>query len=272
MNFVKCGKRGCVLWPNVVRHAAVADSAAGTRYIMKMTQRSMISFTLLLTLGAHTICLAQNIPKHRMSHKSADALIKSALGMDHEVGGIFDVDRILAMPRLDPSVAYIREDPNHQLQHTFVVDYTKWDSMPPQERYASGASLNDTGGIAFIRDDKLVWRSERFILDYSPMNFQVSGFADLNGDGTTDIIVSTFEGDQREQETLWLISPDSPGGRILNTVDQDGRSTIVAESGSFQFINSRSGKAKVIQSGDATFEWNGSVFIESTSRGSTHHK
>ena len=219
---------------------------------------TLLLIVLTMSLSRHVV-LAQR-------HHVADSLLKVALGQDYEVGGVFDVDRVLAKPKVDPSVAYIREDPNHQLSHTLIVLYAKWDSMPPQHRYGSGASTGDCGGIALLRDGKVTWYSNRFIARYSPLTCDVSGFADLDNDGVTDIIISVFEGERHENETLWLIAPNDHGGRILNAVDRHGDSEISGDAGSFRFTNSRTGKTKQIRSGRDVYSWNGSVFAVPTGK------
>ena len=222
--------------------------------------RTLTIFLIVLTVSLKCqVAFAQ-------SHNFPDSLLKVALGQDYEAEGVFDVDRVLAKLKVDPSVAYIREDPNHQLSHTLIVVYAKWDSMPPQLRFGSGVSINDHGGIALIRAGKLAWYSKRFILRYSPLMCDVSGFADLDNDGVTDIIISVFEGERHEIETLWLITPNDHGGRILNAVDKDGDSEISGEAGSFRFTNSRTSKIKQIRSGHDVYEWNGSVFAISTGK------
>jgi hypothetical protein len=204
--------------------------------------------------------IAQNVSEKPINRQYLDKILKKVLGQEFEVQTVFDVDKILSKLKVDESVAYIREDPNHQLQHTYIGEYTKWDSMPPKERYGSGASLSDIGGIAIIRDSNTIWCSKRFILDYSPRACQISGFADLNNDGVTDIIISTFEGEREDYEKFWLITPDDQGGRILNSIDKNGQTTIVGESGTFKITNVKNSKIMTIRSSNGLYKWNGSVF------------
>ncbi len=231
-----------------------------------MKSNKTVFWVLLMVLLSCDIAFPQGILHSRLSRKAAESLLKDSLGQNYEVGGIFDVDRVLSKPHVDPSVAYICDDPNHQLKHTVIVDYSKCDSMPSYMRFGSGVAINDTGGVALIRDGKLLWVSKRFILDYDDLRCNVSGFADLNDDGVMDIIISVFTGSRQEEETLWLISTEGQGGRVLNDVDEDGESVIAGESGSFKFVNSRARKTIEIHCGNVVYKWNGSVFTESIDR------
>jgi len=174
----------------------------------------------------------------------ADSLIKIAFGPTYNAGGVLDIDHILRMPKEKSQwEGYIFEDPNNQLQHCIIFCFGKWDSMDAKVRYGSGVTLNDSGGVGIIRKGKIVWYSNRFILAYTEVGGRISGFADLNNDGTTDIICSMCE---RYSETLWLISPIHKGGKLLNAVDREGYSLIKGGESSFEFFDSGRNKIKEI--------------------------
>jgi hypothetical protein len=202
----------------------------------------------------------------------SDSLIKIVFGPTYDVGGVLDVDHILTMPKEKLQwEGYIFEDPNNQLQHCVICCFGKWDSMDASHRYGSGVTLNDSGGVAIIRDGKIVWHSKRFILRYTDVGSRISGFADLNNDGTTDIICSMCG---RYTEALWLVSPTHQGGRLLNAIDDHGNSVIEGGDDTLEIVDSGKNKIKEIQAIPAESEnldkviytWQGSTFSELRSK------
>jgi hypothetical protein len=204
------------------------------------------------------------------SYDLADSLIKASFGPTFTVGTLLDVDAILAMPEQERKWhGYIFDDPNHQLSHCVIVTYGSWDSMDVRYRYGSGVSLNDSGGIALVRAKRIVWSLRRIILNYGEASSRLSGFGDFNKDGVTDIIYSRYGGSHDEIEILWLVSPDSLGGKLLNAIDSFGLSTIVGAFDTFEFRVAGPEQTITIGAIDAYSErsrninyvWNGKAFM-----------
>ncbi len=230
----------------------------------------LIFSTTLITLVSFVApCELYSQEAEVLSYNRADSLIKSAFGPRYSAGSTLDVDSILVAPRESSQwKGYIFEDPRRQLQHCLIVAYGKWDSLPAEERYGSGEHLNDSGGIALIKADKIVWYSKRVILQYSEIESRISGFADLNDDGITDIIYSRYGGSSLEIEFLWLISPNNEDGSLLNGIDSSvGFSTIVGGSDTFEFRHR--GNSIIISAIEADSEalrkihyrWNGKKYV-----------
>jgi hypothetical protein len=193
-----------------------------------------------------------------------DSLIKANLGSTYRAEDFVDVDdRVTNGPyRVYQAMGSIFEDPHHQLQHSFLVVVSGHDPH--------GNAL-DSGSVAIIRDQKVIWRSRPLIPN---VNFaKLDGFADLNNDGTTDILLCTPADMRGYSENLWIISPDFSGGRLLNKVDEYGESTIMGASNTFEFTQPNPKGVKVIKASIVgehlnrhfTYTWNGSVFVKAKS-------
>jgi hypothetical protein len=200
----------------------------------------------------------------RQTYNSLDSLIKSQHGSMYHVMGILDVDDRTknAAYRIYQDMGYTFEDPNHQLEHSFIVAVGKYEE--------NGRDLCDSGSIAIIRQNKIVWFSKPLIhhFDYAPL----PGFGDLNNDGTTDILFSAQIDMRGYGEALWILSPDSSGGRLLNDVDEDKQSTIIGASSCFKISQQKGENAKRIEVDDLDSEshgkfiyiWNGRIFTKQT--------
>ena len=107
----------------------------------------------------------------------------------------------------------------------------------------------------------------------------LKGIADVNADGITDIVIATRLDDRGYGEGLWIITPDSSGGRVLNRTDDIGESAIVGATWTFWFERSIGTGAYVIQADDFSgksnrfyvYTWNGSTFVKSRSTKSLRH-
>ena len=194
-----------------------------------------------------------------------DSLVKSSLGKNFDVCAVLDVDdRTRNAPyRIYQMMGAIFEDQRHQLEHSYIVAIRKSTD--------SGSTKLDDGSVAIIRDNKVIWHSKSLIHD---MGFAaLPGFGDLNNDGTTDILLCTPADMRGYSENLWIISPDSSGGRLLNQVDEYGESTIVGASDTFEFTQPDPKGAKVIKASIVgedlnrhfMYTWNGSVFMKAKS-------
>jgi hypothetical protein len=203
---------------------------------------------------------------------SIDSLVKASLSHNHQSGAVLDVDDRVenASYRVYQSMGYIFEDPRHQLKHSYIVAIYTCDD--------NGDTIYDSSSVGIVRDNRLIWCSRPLIRDahMAPL----PGFGDLNNDGTTDILCTTPIDMRGYGEALWIISPDSSGGKLLNSVDEQGQSTIVGASGTFKITQPAQGSAKVISVNDFSgnvksmfeYAWNGSVFAKakSTGGGSRH--
>jgi hypothetical protein len=208
-----------------------------------MRKPFIFKLVLLVFVGSF-VSYSQDVA-YSKAYDLADSLVKLTFGPTFASGGVLDVDHILAMSK-DSSQweGYIFEDPTRQLQHCILFFFGKWDSMDAKERYGSGISLNDSAGVGIIRAGKIAWHSNRFIRAYSEVGSRISGFADLNNDGITDIICSISE---NYTETLWLVSPNQLGGKLLNALDQNGYSTIEGGDDTFKIFESGKGGLKTIK-------------------------
>ncbi len=194
-----------------------------------------------------------------------DSLIEASLGHSYHSGSILDVDDRIANAsyRVYQMMGYFFEDPRHQLEHSYIVAVYSCDE--------SGYTVHDSASVAIVRENRLIWRSKPLIRNagFAPL----PGFGDFNNDGTTDILFSTPIDMRGYGEALWILSPDSLGGRLLNAVDEEGQSTIVGATGTFKFTQPTQGAAKVIKANDFSGElngifvytWNGSAFVEAKS-------
>jgi hypothetical protein len=224
-----------------------------------MTKRGIYLKIFVSLLFYSCLIYAQNTKQQ--SYALADSLIKVTFGSTYIAGSMLDVDCSLEESN-DKSQwsGYIFEDPKHQLRHSLIVAYGNRDSIGSKEMYGSRVSLNDSGGIVIIRNNRIAWCSKRIILDYSDFESCISGFADFNNDGITDIIYSHRMGYQLEGEELWLITPNSQGGKLLNDVDDFGCSTIVGCSNTFIFNHIGNNNTIVIRAGDVGSEYGSNVF------------
>jgi hypothetical protein len=206
----------------------------------------------------------QKAPDEHTRHllwQKTDSLVKSSLGKNYDVCAVLDADDRTrnASYRIYQMMGVIFEDPLHQLEHSYIV------------AVRSSATEPDSGSVAIIRDNKVFWHSGPLIRDMGLAS--LPGFGDLNNDGTTDILLCTPADMRGYSEELWIISPDSSGGRLLNAVDEYGQSTIIGASGTFKFTQLNRNGAKVIKAsilGDDfdrqyTYTWNGSVFVKAKS-------
>jgi len=192
-------------------------------------------------------------------HRSLDSLIKAHYGSSYFVGGEVDVDDRTANAeyRVYQDLGWIFEDPSQRLIHSYIVEVEKSDS--------NQNTLSDSVFIAIIRADSLVWSSRRFMI---PTQFKnIRGFADLNNDGITDILLAGVTNERYDYEALWIISPDSSGGRLLNETDSDYISTISTAGGVIEIESKSAGGPKriIIDRSGAdidTFAWNGRVFAK----------
>jgi hypothetical protein len=202
-----------------------------------------------------------------MSLDSAETIIKATYGSNYEIGNLIDADIALSRDNesLETRHGYIFEDPSHTMQHKIIITLGKRDS----DGYG-----NDSGAVAILKDSVIVWCSKHFIRGFIPIMSMVRGFCDLNNDGITDIIVSAGGGSSGEIETLWLVSPDVQGGRLLNAVDDEGYSVIIGGTDTFEITNSKQGGKKqfrAIRPSSETLErvdytWQGSVYNELKSK------
>jgi hypothetical protein len=200
----------------------------------------------------------------RLLAQEIDSLVKATLGHNYSSGGILDVDDRIANSsyRLYQEMGLLFEDPHHQLEHSYVVAVHICDS--------EGDWVPDSGSVAIIRENKLIWHSKFLVRNME--HGLLGGFGDVNGDGTTDILITTPLDMRGYSEELWIISPDSSGGRLLSAVDKEGESTIIGASGTFGFTRPKPDGAMVIKADDLehpnhlfVYTWNGSVFARANS-------
>jgi hypothetical protein len=216
-----------------VRQLSTHPLGTRQKYINRDKIMGMIKFISVLIISSTTV-YSQDI-EYMKAYHLADSLIKITLGPTYDPGGVLDVDYILRLPlEKSQSEGIVFEDSYHQLQHCIIFCYSSWDSDDVKERYGSGVSLNDSGGVAIIRDGRIIWNSKRLICGYTDAGSRILGFSDLDNDGTTDIICSMGG---VYSESLWLISPNQQGGRLLNATDQIGYSVIDGLEGTFRVLD-----------------------------------
>jgi hypothetical protein len=224
------------------------------------TMKTLLSYIVLLLIVNITVVCAQDDPDVKL-YNSINEILKKTFGPTYEAGAILVVDNQL---KSEESSSGIYEDWNQQLQHSIIVLYSKWNSID----YGSGEELDDSGAIAIIRDNKIIWYSKSFILGYSQTASSFIGYSDLNGDGITDIICAIGGGSHLEMESLWIVSPNSQGGNLLNATYSNGYSSIIGAADTFEFIKIKGSKLKEIQVLDYAsddekkfhYKWNGFSF------------
>jgi len=185
--------------------------------------------------------------------------LKKELGSLYQAGDILDVDDLPTLSEDDKNA--LHEDRNNQFQHCSLVLYSKLD---PE----SGTALNDSGAIAIIRDSKIIWQSNPFILGYLQTSSRIIGYADLNEDGSTDIVCAVGGGSHFETESYWIISQNPTGGKLLNSTYSNGYSAVIGATETFSCKKLKGSKFREIQVLDyqsekektITYRWNGSVF------------
>jgi hypothetical protein len=198
----------------------------------------------------------------------SDSLIEAHFGPNYATIDIIDVDELITTPREKlPWNGIICEDPHNQFQHCMIFSYGKYDTIDKKTNSRSYLLIADTEGVGLIKDQKIIWCSKKLI--YSNLGeSDIAGFADLDGDGNTDIICSQSAGVHGEYEELWIISPTSHGGKIINSVNNKGFTTIRGAADSFEVLKS-SGDSKIIRALDADLDsirtiyylWNGNKFV-----------
>jgi hypothetical protein len=198
---------------------------------------------------------------------SIDTLIKATYGQCFYRGASLDVDDRTenANYRVYQQFGYIYEDPRHLLEHSFIVPiYCIDDNRETQ---------SDSGSIVIIRDERIIWCSKPLI--HHIHDASITGFADLNGDGTIEILISVAYDLRGYEEALWILSVDSSGGRLLNEVDEYKQSRIIGSAASFKIFKLDDGRTKIIEAIDQnsaenenrdwfTYAWNGRVFAKQT--------
>jgi hypothetical protein len=200
-------------------------------------------------------CTSQTQEYESTIYDRIDSIVKRTLGTTYDAGSVLDVDSVLHLFKRERRPFGVFEDPRGELSHCVIATFSRRDSA------------EDEAGIALIQADTIVWRSRRFIFDYSHLRSNIYGFADLNNDSTTDIIVSISYGRGLVQG-LWLVSPDDQGGTLLNSFDEFGYSSIQGADGMFEVVQSLDSPAKVItgwgleQQRSVLFKWNGSLFVK----------
>lgn len=233
-----------------------------------MIHKSTYLTVVTLLLASSSIVKSQTLSKEMSDdsiHNVLTEIVGSTYGDNKYVDeyvyingdkGIYDTKFV--------SNALITEDVNDQLANSFLVRIETLDSR----------DIPDTNFIAIIRDNAVVWKSMPFL--FSPL--WISGYADMNNDGVTDILLSVPTGNLYQYECLWVISPDLPGGRYLNTVDEIGNSNIYGNTDFIDISISPNGE-KIVTSPSFLrvgnehydheyhetkheFRWNGVVFEE----------
>ena len=228
--------------------------------IMKnRTKGAVISFVAALLLSSQSRAQDYEAYESILSDR-ADSIVKNFFGASFEAGAVLEVDSALSWAEKGETTS-IFEDPHKQLAHCIITTFDKWDSSEG----GSQITWNDSGGIAIIRSDRVIWHSKRCILDYSSVVSQIWVFADLNNDTAIDIIVSLSYGHGLVQG-LWIMTPNELGGKLLNSYDEIGRSTILGSASMFAVGLSPDHMTKEIAAWDqekdrsAIFRWNGSTF------------
>ncbi len=193
-------------------------------------------------------------------------VVKASMGQNYSIGDVLDVDdrTTNASERIYQMMGVLFEDPHRQLEHSYIVTVYSCNDK--------GEWVYDSGAVAIVRDDKLAWHSRFLVRDMG--SAALPGFGDLNNDGTTDILVTTPADMRGYSEELWIISPDSSGGRLLNAVDELGESVIIGASNTFKFSRSRPTGAMMIKANEVgedlnrylVYTWNGSVFTKAKSK------
>ena len=198
-----------------------------------------------------------------------DSLIETYFGPNYSSIDLIDVDELTAMPKDKLQwKGIIFEDPHHQFQHCIIFTYGKYTTIDKIKQSRSYNLIADTEGVGIIKDQKISWCSKKLIVSYLGQS-NIAGFADLDGDGNTDIVCSQSGGWHGAYEQLWIISPTSLGGKCLNSINDEGYTSIVGAADSFEVIES-SGVSKIIRALDADSDslltiyylWDGNKFAK----------
>ena len=217
----------------------------------------------------HTSLKVAEADTSRRIHQSMDSLIEQQCGPLSEAAAILDVDDRTANAayRIYQDMGYIFEDPNRQLEYSYIVTIAKYEG--------DQHTLCDSGSIAIIRQNKIVWISKPLIHHFGFA--RIPGFGDFNNDGTTDILFSAQTDMRGYGEALWILSPDSSGGRLLNEVDEDKQSTIAGPASCFEILQAKGELAKSIEvdnwdKGKSIYFWNGQAFAKRVAHKATRMK
>lgn len=195
-------------------------------------------------------------------HNQLNDIVRASLGRNHIVTDLLDVDDRTrnAFYRRYQDMGYVFEDPQHQLAHSYLAVVQVCDD--------SGYVVYDSASVAIIHEGAVAWHSKYLIQAES--HCALPGFADLNDDGITDILVGTPADMRGYGEKLWIISPDSVGGRLLNSSDERGQSTVTGATGTFRFNLTATAGPKEIRATDfgedtqtyQSYVWNGTAFVK----------
>ncbi len=181
-------------------------------------------------LDCSSTLLAQPDPDLVLDSR-VDSLLKRTFGPNFTAGAVLDVDQYFSDISQAPAneQKYLFEDPQHELNHSLIAPYGRWDST----HFGSRRTLNDSGGVVTLKSGKVSWYSKRLILKYSEVSSYVWTIADVDGDGHTDILVIVSGGGAPWIDYLWIISPTPQGGRLLNATDKKGRTLLKGSMNTF---------------------------------------
>ncbi len=146
-------------------------------------------------------------------YKAINTQVQQILGSAYEAGSIMNVDSSLTPDEV--------EDPYGTLKHCYIFF----------------AGDEDWSLIGIFKDGQIIWHSDTLIggIDFDGVNFYAT--RDINHDGKVDIITSWYAGGRFGIEYLWVFGWDGHTGVLENAVDDQGQSVIVAEQGTFEFLD-----------------------------------
>ena len=229
-------------------------------------KKMKVLFPVLWTLVLLQCTLAQ--PQSDSVRNHVTSVVKSHFGSNYYTCDVLDVDTTLAWWADPPYFAGgpISEDSAGQLRHCRIAIYAKLLADD-----TSGLGLEERNCIAIIRNDSVVWHSAPLLHNCCGAGGRILGFCDVNNDGVTDILVSDATGAIHGIEDLWIISPDSKGGTLLNTIDDIQRSTITGAFDSFDLSSRDRRGRRIITALDPgseplrkiLYKWNGNHYVRS---------
>ncbi len=175
-----------------------------------------ICFSILLFQSLYSQC---NSASESITLDSLNTILNLTYSNDYNIIEFIYIDEN-GLDRTQSS-SYLREDKNHNLSDSYIglIENTDKDFLP----------IKHFVGV-FRKNQKMLMS-----LPIPVTKLRLDGYADVNNDGLTDIIMTEPLGVRYNYEGIWILSIDSNGCRFLNEIENGEDTNIKGPNDSFDF-------------------------------------